>query len=99
MHSHECVNLINDTELVCSEKRQITELRVEIMSCINDDWEHQVGVNPLLQDMHCGEEYFTTTQDVSFRIFYYFIYSIIHFCVLPNLKFKFSTCYPHKKQN
>lgn len=49
------------------------------MACINDDWEHQVGVvNPLLQDMNCGEEYFTTTQDVSSVFFAH------------NLKFKLS---------
>jgi hypothetical protein len=35
------------------------------MACVNDDWEHHV-VNPLLQDMHCGDDdgYFNT-QDVS----------------------------------
>lgn len=35
------------------------------MACINnDDWEHHV-VNPLLQDMHCGDEEYFGTQDVS----------------------------------
>lgn len=34
------------------------------MACVGDDWEHHV-VNPLLQDMHCGDEEYFNTQDVS----------------------------------
>lgn len=43
------------------------------MACVNDDWEHHV-VNPLLQDMNCGDDEYFNAQDVS---------------VLGVLKFKF----------
>lgn len=39
---------------------------------VNEDWEHHV-VNPLLQDMHCGDEDYFSAQDVSteyLNIFY-----------------------------
>lgn len=35
------------------------------MACLNDDWEHHVVVNPILQDLHCGDEEYFATQDVS----------------------------------
>lgn len=34
------------------------------MACVNDDWEHHV-VNPLLQDMNCGDDEYFNSQDVS----------------------------------
>lgn len=34
------------------------------MACVNDDWEHHV-VNPLLQDMNCGDDEYFSAQDVS----------------------------------
>lgn len=35
------------------------------MACVNDDWDHHVVVNPLLQDMHCGDDEYFNAQDVS----------------------------------
>lgn len=37
------------------------------MACVSDDWEHHV-VNPMLQDMHCGDEEYFNAQDVSFKV-------------------------------
>ncbi|CRL00308.1 CLUMA_CG013581, isoform A [Clunio marinus] len=33
------------------------------MACVNDDWERHM-VNPLLQDMNCGDDEYFNTQDV-----------------------------------
>lgn len=35
------------------------------MAMSSEDWEHHV-VNPLLQDMHCGDEEYFNAQEVSF---------------------------------
>lgn len=39
------------------------------MACVSDDWEHHV-VNPMLQDMHCGDEEYFNAQDVSYKVFF-----------------------------
>jgi len=41
------------------------------MACVSDDWEHHV-VNPLLQDMSCGDEEYFNAQEVSQTLFFLF---------------------------
>ncbi len=63
-----CVlNLIKHSlKLVSGKNWKKTNKKITVnMACINDDWEHQVGVNPLLADMSCGGEEYYTTQEVS----------------------------------
>lgn len=56
------------------------------MACINDDWEHHVVVNPILQDLHCGDEEYFATQDVSTAVIW-----ILDFNFLPSAVKKHTT--------
>jgi hypothetical protein len=48
---------------VCVEEKK-KFLKIMEMAMSSEDWEHHV-VNPLLQDMHCGDEEYFNPQEVS----------------------------------
>lgn len=54
------------------------------MAISSDDWEHHV-VNPLLHEMHCGDDEYFNAQDVS---------DFLHFCLtkMTKIEKEFAIC-------
>jgi hypothetical protein len=68
------------------------ENKIKMACGINDDWEHHV-VNPLLQDMHCGDEEYFNTQDVSVNLNFKFFIIHLHTKMKKKKKCTHKNCY------